>query len=408
MAAMRHYEYFGFLQQVRLAAWRGPTRLDGLLEQLWWLVQNWPTVATLIPRMALCIALLLSYTDNDATGVATRRDAAFFTTDNELTQYACIVLLINAAWAAYRTGLVLASGLLLALLTCAGGAPRALGVGGQPKRRSTLYSEDDVFTPTFSGQSTQPEETRANWAWRWRTERRIRAAADYCASSTGPAWVDEAPLDVAIAAAPPASVPEMQQVGSAPSPFSYRPTSGDGASQPLSDRDERALLDDAALNAYRNSAGSSQPPPSTVEQQSVRRVPPPTLAPLVLPPGARSHDGHRNDSDESLTIDAHQHVVPGSPNASAQQLAGPHEIVAAPPVTPVSTTSALPDDASTASSSAADSVRLSGMHPAPTGPSLSPEQIAILRRNLHDQQHLSDDDDSDYARSDPSGLQVRL
>ena len=208
-----------------------------------------------------------------------------------------------------------------------------------------------------------------------------------------------------------AQEPEMtQQYRGLPSPFIYRPTTGDGASQPLSDRDERALLDDAALNAYRNSAGSSQPRYSSADQQSIRRVPPPPIVTALRPaPDVDDADSGDEASSESDTVEQH-HVVPGSPDASATPLPGPHQTLAVrapPPVSPTSASSPLSDDVS-ATSSRADSVRRSGMHPGPISPSLSPEQIAILRRNLHDKQDLSDDESDDYARSDPSGLQVRF
>lgn len=409
MAAMRDYNYFGFLQHVRLAAWRGPTRLDGALEQLHWLVQNWPTAITLIPRMALCISLLLSYADGDGTGPATQRDPAFFVTADQLTSYACIVLLVNACWAAYRIALVIVAGVLLALLTCSGGASRALGVGGSGKRRSPWYGSDDVLSPTFSGRSTQPEETRKNWAWQWRTEQRIRAAAEFCAAPVDPSLLGE-PVRGADAGLAVAQEPEMtQQYRGLPSPFIYQPTTGDGSSQPLSDRDERALLDDTALNAYRNSAGSSQPHYPSADQQSIRRVPPPSVVPVLRPaPDAEDADSGDEASSESDTVEQH-HVVPGSPDPSAAPLPGRHQTLGVrvpPPVSPTPASSALPDGVS-ATVSRVDSVRQSGMHPAPVSPSLSPEQIAILRRNLHDKQDLSDDESDDYARSDPSGLQVR-
>lgn len=82
---------------------------DGLAETFYHYSQNLPTVALLLPRAALSLALLLAFWSPQAGELAladagvTPRDGTYFrASDQTLTNYARGVLIANAAWTAWR------------------------------------------------------------------------------------------------------------------------------------------------------------------------------------------------------------------------------------------------------------------------------------------------------------------
>ena len=90
--------------------------VDGLAETFYFYSQNLPTVALLMPRAALCLALLFAFSSPDPSAVAladagiSRRDGTFFrAADGTLTDYARGVLIANAAWTAWRVLVLLIS-----------------------------------------------------------------------------------------------------------------------------------------------------------------------------------------------------------------------------------------------------------------------------------------------------------
>ena len=108
---MSSYVNFCFMYHVRFSAFRGEhgSALDGLAETFYFYGQNLPTVALLLPRAGLCLALLFSFSSPDPGAVAlgdagvVRRDGTFFrAADGTLTDYARGVLVANAAWTAWR------------------------------------------------------------------------------------------------------------------------------------------------------------------------------------------------------------------------------------------------------------------------------------------------------------------
>jgi hypothetical protein len=108
---MSSYSTFCFLQHVRYAPLLSdPSTLRSFLaETFYFYSQNLPTVALLLPRAALSLALLLSFSQPDVTVVALadagvhHRDATFFRVgDGTLTNYARGVLIANAAWTAWK------------------------------------------------------------------------------------------------------------------------------------------------------------------------------------------------------------------------------------------------------------------------------------------------------------------
>jgi hypothetical protein len=118
LVSMTSYSNFCFLQHLRYSAFFGEngSLRDGLAETFWFYSQNLPTVALLVPRAGLSLALLLAFTIPQAGIVAladagvSRRDATFFRpSDGTLTNYAKGVLITNAAWTAWRMLVLLIS-----------------------------------------------------------------------------------------------------------------------------------------------------------------------------------------------------------------------------------------------------------------------------------------------------------
>ena len=110
-AAMTSYTNFCFMYHIRFSAFsheHGSLR-DGLAETFYYYSQNLPTVALLLPRAALSLALLLTFWTPQPgelvlTDMGVRpRDGTFFrSSDQTLTNYARGVLIANAAWTAWR------------------------------------------------------------------------------------------------------------------------------------------------------------------------------------------------------------------------------------------------------------------------------------------------------------------
>lgn len=117
-AAMSSYVNFSFMYHIRFSAFAGErgSLPDGLAETFYFYSQNLPTVALLMPRAALCLALLFAFSSPDPNAVAlgdagiSRRDGTFFRpADGTLTDYARGVLIANAAWTAWRILVLLVS-----------------------------------------------------------------------------------------------------------------------------------------------------------------------------------------------------------------------------------------------------------------------------------------------------------
>lgn len=119
LASMTSFDAFSYLRHVRTAAFhpeQGGSLRDGLSETCWFYSQNTATVALLLPRAGLSLALLLAFSSAQPGAVALAasgnvfRDRTFFRPENgTLTDYARGVLIANAAWAAWRTLVFLAS-----------------------------------------------------------------------------------------------------------------------------------------------------------------------------------------------------------------------------------------------------------------------------------------------------------
>jgi hypothetical protein len=129
--AMSSYDHFCFLQHIRSSAFpyvnasailpsaEGSLR-DALAETCYFYAQNLPTIVTLLPRAGLALALLLTFFSpenlpgglslSDVDQSIARRDGTFFDKNTgSLSAYAKGILIANAAWAAWRTLVLLLS-----------------------------------------------------------------------------------------------------------------------------------------------------------------------------------------------------------------------------------------------------------------------------------------------------------
>jgi hypothetical protein len=130
---MTSYNNFSFLQHLRFSAFFPETAPNphshsdpendayydgsqspwksGIAETCFFYSQNLPTVAMLIPRAGLSMALLFAFSSPPAysTSSVSSRDQTYFRLDGSLTDYARGVLFANAAWTGWRLLLLIAS-----------------------------------------------------------------------------------------------------------------------------------------------------------------------------------------------------------------------------------------------------------------------------------------------------------
>ncbi|KAF9523314.1 hypothetical protein CPB83DRAFT_887000 [Crepidotus variabilis] len=219
MAAMTSYTNFSFLQHLRYSAfvpdaadaiapqsasdpdqdvdgsYEGSSLKQGLAETCFLYSQNTPTVALLLPRAGLSLALLLAYWTVQPlfvnSGTTNKRDRTFFREDGTLTNYARGVLIANAAWAAWRILVLIVSWLGLWFFS----NQRLGGLCGprhtwdeyeQEKTRSAFSeaaSEHGAFRGGYQhngeGDSTYGGDELA-WEWRENTRMRVQDAFEFC------------------------------------------------------------------------------------------------------------------------------------------------------------------------------------------------------------------------------------
>jgi hypothetical protein len=118
LVSITSYQNFCFFRFIRRSAFRselgdhsGNWR-EGIAETCFFYSQNLPTITSLLPRAALCLALLFTFalpTEGEASGVSFRDPTFFHTSNGTLTAYGRGVLIANAAWAAWRALVVLGS-----------------------------------------------------------------------------------------------------------------------------------------------------------------------------------------------------------------------------------------------------------------------------------------------------------
>lgn len=189
LASMTSYTNFCFMQYIRFSAFFGEngSLRDGIAETFWFYSQNLPTVALLLPRAGLSLALLLAFTSASTDYVAmleagfNRRDETYFSaSDGTLTAYARGVLIANAAWTAWRVLVLLISWIGLWILSGQGCA----GLCGPRFRWEEEDHEKSVSNYNGDGAS---EVDTLPWSWRICTRLRIQEAYDFCLTVKPPA-----------------------------------------------------------------------------------------------------------------------------------------------------------------------------------------------------------------------------
>ncbi|EMD31184.1 hypothetical protein CERSUDRAFT_120045 [Gelatoporia subvermispora B] len=180
LASMTSYSNFCFLRSIRASAFSrefGSFR-DGVAETAYYYSQNLPTVALLVPRAALALTLLLTFSRPQPDDLAladagiSSRDGTFFRPDGSLTRYARGVLIANAAWTAWRMLVLFMSWICLWIVS-----GQACGGLCGPRYR---WEEEDaektvsVFSDTASYMDALP------WAWKERTLYRVKYIYELC------------------------------------------------------------------------------------------------------------------------------------------------------------------------------------------------------------------------------------
>ncbi|KAF9261619.1 hypothetical protein L218DRAFT_930422 [Marasmius fiardii PR-910] len=198
LVSLTSYSHFCFIHHIRLSAFipsRGGSIRDGLAETFYFYAQNLPTVALLLPRAGLSLALLLAFwtTDPNAQaladqGLETGRDATFFHRDGTLTGYARGVLAANVAWTVWRTLVLMLSWIGLWILS----GQAFAGLCGpryrweeddlREKNRSSLYSLGDNNSETAHFDPDAP----LPWSWKERTRTRVWDAYELCRTTKAP------------------------------------------------------------------------------------------------------------------------------------------------------------------------------------------------------------------------------
>ncbi|EJT98240.1 hypothetical protein DACRYDRAFT_102075 [Dacryopinax primogenitus] len=265
--ALSSFAHFSFLNQVRRSAWRSRSPRapggwrDGLAETCYLYSQNGWTVATLLPRGALALALLLAFwlpppggtvfQGSSSTTLEDAKDGLYFLPSGALTTYAKTVLALNAAWALFRTTVLLLAWLglwALSGLACAGlcgprnkweetrwGEKEKEGLG----RSSYAYAHGYGYGYVYGEGEPLP------WGWRERTRERIREAWEFCLADRSGRRLG------AVSPVPPPSVPYPPPSGS-PHPITgveeTRPREGprmsldDPTPEPAGERDLSRIM----------------------------------------------------------------------------------------------------------------------------------------------------------------------
>ncbi|KIJ53404.1 hypothetical protein M422DRAFT_43065 [Sphaerobolus stellatus SS14] len=168
---------------------------DYIAEKCYWRAQNWPTVALLIPRAALCVAALLQRPAGPNAG----RDTTYFDTDTgALSGYAKGILLANAAWTAWRFLVMIGGiiGLWMLSGTACGGlcGPRyrweeEADLEDDPhadpnstwEKRASRYSDHLAPYPvSATAYDADDNHVSDSWAWKRGTRVRVREAWEFC------------------------------------------------------------------------------------------------------------------------------------------------------------------------------------------------------------------------------------
>ncbi|KAI0299996.1 hypothetical protein B0F90DRAFT_1926006 [Multifurca ochricompacta] len=218
LVAMTSYNHFCFLQHIRnsalphvkpsavLPSAEGSLR-DALAETCYFYAQNLPTIVTLLPRAGLALALLLSFFSPehlpgglslfDVDQSIARRDGTFFDkSTGALSGYAKGVLIANAAWAAWRTLVLLLSWVGLWIFSgygCAGlCGPRSRWEEEEVGRAVSVYSEKSDAVAGVGAAAAVNGVDALPWTWKECTLLRVQEAFDFCLTLRAPRPTQEA------------------------------------------------------------------------------------------------------------------------------------------------------------------------------------------------------------------------
>ncbi|PFH52502.1 hypothetical protein AMATHDRAFT_2218 [Amanita thiersii Skay4041] len=204
LVCMTSYTNFCFMQHLRIDAFRrkrGSLR-DGFAETFYFYSQNLPTVALLLPRAGLCLALLFAYSrplpnailDSAIARIISRRDGTFFDSqDGSLTGYARGVLIANAVWTAWRIIVLLCSWVGLWILSGQGCA----GLCGPRYRWEEEEAEKRRFSYIYGDAGSEDFASSLIWSWRECTRMRVQRAYEFCLTTERPAvWSEKKPIQI--------------------------------------------------------------------------------------------------------------------------------------------------------------------------------------------------------------------
>ncbi|KAF9236138.1 hypothetical protein BU15DRAFT_50518 [Melanogaster broomeanus] len=181
LTSMTSYTNFCFMQYIRFSAFFGESGSlrDGLAETFWFYSQNLPTVALLLPRAGLSLALILSFSSANPEYISlveagfNGRDTTFFkASDGTLTNYARGVLFANTAWTVWRALALFVSWIGLWIVSGQGCA----GICG-PRYR---WEEEDNEKTTSIYSDGASDADALPWSWKTSTRLRIQETFDFC------------------------------------------------------------------------------------------------------------------------------------------------------------------------------------------------------------------------------------
>ncbi|KZV67016.1 hypothetical protein PENSPDRAFT_688528 [Peniophora sp. CONT] len=200
--SMTSYNNFCFFQHIRAAAvphgrahavlpsaegaWR-----DALAESFYFYSQNLPTVALLLPRAGITLAVLLGFWSPtplpdgqslaNVSSAVSMRDGTFFDSQTGgLSGYAKGVLAASAAWAAWRILVLLISWLGLWFFS-------GFGCGGFCGPATRWEEEENVRAASMYSEKDVEADNEFPWAWKECTALRIQEAYDFCLTLQRPA-----------------------------------------------------------------------------------------------------------------------------------------------------------------------------------------------------------------------------
>ncbi|KZT01995.1 uncharacterized protein LAESUDRAFT_662753 [Laetiporus sulphureus 93-53] len=303
LVSMTSYTNFCFMYHIRASAFSGEhgATHDGLAETAYYYSQNWPTIALLLPRAALSLALLLGFWTPSPGAIALNnagisvREGSFFRADGTLTDYARGVLIANAVWTAWRILILLLS--FIGLWIASG-----QGCAGLCGPRFRWEEEDAEKTASVLSDKLSDMEMLP-WSWKESTLMRIKDAHDFCLTNR-PIRTEFVPEEGPVPDLPPVPFEGMDRlfaaVGLAPS---HHPARRGVLSSQLFQTPEPQMESEEGgekLPASKSAPELSRvaPPPTSLRQKEKRPARP--LAPFPTSDYPFTGSGAQISSEENV------------------------------------------------------------------------------------------------------------